>query len=232
MRYLLPIAILVLAALLLLTIPAETPILGLEHQRFAFAALGAALFISFLFRLGGRRVLAGDLARAVGGALIWLVLIIGLTGVYAYRFEFGDFADRVLAELSPGDVTVGQGGEVIIPRRLGGQFIIAAKVDNVPTTFLFDTGASTVVLRAEDAKKMGLDVANLDYDIDVTTANGATRAAETVLDRLAIGPIVVRNVHALVARPGALNENLLGANFLDRLQSYSVERGRLVLKGR
>ena len=232
MRYLLPIGVLVLAALLLLAIPSETPILGLDHQRFAFAALGAALFIAFVFRIGARRIPAGDLARAVSSALIWLVLIVGLTGVYAYRFEFSDIADRVLSELSPGDVTVGQGGEVIVPRRLGGQFIIVAKVNNIPTTFLFDTGASTVVLRTEDAKKMGIDVANLDYDVDVTTANGATRAAESVLDRIAIGPIVVRNVHALIARPGALNENLLGANFLDRLQSYSVERGRLVLKGR
>lgn len=232
MRYLLPIGVLVLAALLLLAIPVETPILGLDHQRFAFAALGAALFIAFLFRIGARRIAPGDLARAVSSALIWLVLIVGLTGVYAYRFEFSDIADRVLAELSPGDITVGQGGEVIVPRRLGGQFIIVAKVNNVPTTFLFDTGASTVVLRSEDAKKMGIDIANLDYDVDVTTANGATRAAETVLDRIAIGPIVVRNVHALIARAGALNENLLGANFLDRLQSYSVERGRLVLKGR
>jgi aspartyl protease family protein len=232
MRALAPIGVLVLAALLLLAIPAETPILGLDHERFSFAALGAALLVFLVFRAGSRRAFAGDVARAFGSALIWLVLIIGLTGVYAYRFEFSDIADRLLAELSPGDVTIGQGGEVIVPRRLGGQFVIAAKVNSVATSFLFDTGASTVVLRAEDAKKMGVDTANLDYDIDVTTANGAARAAEAVLDRIAIGPIVVRNVHALIARPGALNENLLGTNFLDRLQSYSVERGRLVLKGR
>jgi aspartyl protease family protein len=232
MRYLLPIGVLALAAMLLLATPSEAPILGLDHRRFAFAALGAALLIAFLFRVGSRRVVLGDFARALGGALVWLVLIVGLTGVYAYRFEFGDIANRVIAELSPGEITVGQGGEVIVPRRLGGQFIVAARVNNAPTSFLFDTGASTVVLRAEDARTMGVDVANLDYDVDVTTANGATRAAEAVLDRVAIGPIVVRNVHALIARPGSLNENLLGANFLDRLQSYSVERGRLVLKGR
>ena len=232
MRHLLPIGVLVLAALLLLAVPTETPILGLDHERFGFAALGAALFIAFLFRIGARRIAPADLARAVGGALTWLVLIVVLTGIYAYRFEFSDIAGRVIAELSPGDVTVGQGGEVIVPRRLGGQFILTAKVDDIPTAFLFDTGASTVVLRAEDAKKMKIDTANLDYDVDVTTANGATRAAEVTLDRISVGPIVVRNVHALIARPGALNENLLGANFLDRLQSYSVERGRLVMKGR
>jgi len=42
----------------------------------------------------------------------------------------------------------------------------------------------------------------------------------------------MRDVRALVARPGALSESLLGMSFLDRLQGYSVERGRLVLKGK
>ena len=40
----------------------------------------------------------------------------------------------------------------------------------------------------------------------------------------------MRNVRALVVRPGALNESLLGMSFLERLQSYTVERGRLVLR--
>jgi aspartyl protease family protein len=230
MRFLIPIGVLLVAGALLLTAPAETPILGLDHQKFGAIAGAVALFLAIA--LGSRKVTAADFLRAVSSAVVWLTLIIGLTGVYAYRFEFGDIANRVLAELSPGEVTIGQGGEVIIPRRIGGQFIIAAKVNNVPTSFLFDTGASTVVLRAEDARKMGVDIANLDYDVSVTTANGSALAADTMVDRIAIGPIVIRNVHALVARPGALNENLLGANFLDRLQSYSVERGRLVLKGR
>jgi aspartyl protease family protein len=232
MRFLIPIGVLLVAGAVLLTTPPETPILGFDHQKFAAIAGAIGLFLAVALGVRSRRIGLADFVRAISGAVVWLGLIIGLTGVYAYRFEFGDIANRVLAELSPGEVTIGQGGEVIIPRRIGGQFIIAAKVNNVSTSFLFDTGASTVVLRAEDAKKMGVDVANLDYDVSVTTANGAALAADTMLDRIAIGPIVVRNVHALVARPGALNENLLGANFLDRLQSYSVERGRLVLKGR
>ena len=45
-------------------------------------------------------------------------------------------------------------------------------------------------------------------------------------------PIVVRGVRALVARPGALNESLLGMSFLEKLKSYSVEGGRLVLRGK
>ena len=231
MRHILPIALLALAALGLYLTPADAPILGLEHARFAQAALAAALILWLL--LGGpRRLGRADVARAVGGAATWAALMIALTGLYAYRFEFADLADRVLAELNPTDPVVGQGGEVIIGRRLGGEFVVAAKVNNVPASFLFDTGASTVVIRAQDAKKIGVDAASLDYDVRVTTANGSAMAAETRLDQIAVGPIVVHNVRALIARPGALAENLLGMSFLERLQSYSVERGRLVLKAR
>ena len=169
------------------------------------------------------------MGRAIGGALTWAALMVALTGLYTYRFEFADFADRVIAELNPNEPVVGQGGEVIINQRLGGQFVIPGKVNNVPSTFLFDTGASTVVIRAQDAKKMGLQTSALDFDVEVTTANGSAMAAETRLDELSVGPIVLHNVRALIARPGALSENLLGMSFLERLKSYTVERDRLVM---
>jgi aspartyl protease family protein len=51
------------------------------------------------------------------------------------------------------------------------------------------------------------------------------------LDRLEIGPIREVRVQALVARQGALGENLLGMSFLERLQSYQVSEDRLVLRG-
>ena len=136
-----------------------------------------------------------------------------------------------MGELFPGEPQIGAGGEVIVNRRLGGEFVVPATVEGTRVAMLFDTGASTVVLRAEDAAKVGLDTRALKFDVDVVTANGSASAAEVVLDRVAVGPIVARNVAALVARKGALGQSLLGMSFLERLQSYSVERGRLVLKG-
>ena len=66
----------------------------------------------------------------------------------------------------------------------------------------------------------------------VTAANGATLAAETRLDTIAVGPIAMHNVRALVAKPGSLEESLLGMTFLERLKSYTVERNRLILTAR
>jgi aspartyl protease family protein len=230
-RLVLPLAILAAALIALVATPAETPLFGLDHPRFAGLALGVALLV-WMALAAARRVGPAALARVVGGAAIWTAIILGLTGVYAYRFEVADFADRVMAELLPGEPQIGKSGEVIVDRRLGGEFVVPAKIDGAKVTLLFDTGASTVVLRAEDATRIGVDVAGLDYDVDVVTANGAATAAPTRLDRIAVGPIVVRNVPALITKPGALAESLLGMSFLERLQSYTVERGRLILKGK
>ena len=230
MALILPLAMLAAALAALFIVPEGVPLFGLDHASFA-RALGAALIL-WLVLTGARRAGAAGVARAIGGAAIWAVLIVGLTGVYAYRFELSDIADRVMAEFIPGEPQVGRGGEVIVNRRLGGEFVIPAKVNDLPVAFLFDTGASAVVLRAQDAAKVGVDSAGLDFDVSVVTANGAAMAAQTRLDKISVGPIVMRDVRALVARPGALSESLLGMSFLDRLQGYSVERGRLVLKGK
>jgi aspartyl protease family protein len=229
MRIFAPLAFLAIALAVLLATPDERLILGLDHARFAQAAVGVALLWWIVFA-AARRVGARDFLRAFTGALVWAALLAGLVGVYAYRFEFSDIADRVIAELDASEPVVGQGGEVIVSRRLGGEFLIKGKVGGGSAWFLFDTGASTVVLRAEDASRMGVDTSNLSYDVRVTTANGSALAAETVLDQVSVGPITVRHVRALIAKPGALAENLLGMSFLEKLQSYTVERGRLILK--
>ena len=124
---------------------------------------------------------------------------------------------------------VGRGGEVIVNRRLSGEFAIAGRVNGARATLLFDTGASAVVLTAADARRAGIPAAGLSFDVPVATANGSAMAAEVRIDRIAVGPIVMRNVPALVARPGALDESLLGMSFLERLKSYTVERDRLVI---
>ena len=231
MRALLPAAILVAALAALLLTPEPRPSLGLAHGDFARAALGAAMVI-FAVMSGLGRIGAGGVARVVGGAATWALILLALVGVYGYREDFADLADRVIAELSPSTPRVGPTGEVTFRRRHGGEFIVSGKVNDRPVDFVFDTGASSVVLSAEDAARAGLSLDGLDFDTAVTTANGSATAAPARLDTLAVGPIVVRGVRALVARPSALNESLLGMSFLERLKSYSVEGGRLVLRGK
>ena len=228
MRFIVPVAVLAVAAAALLMTPPQTTLLGLDHRRFASAAIGAAILLWLvLSRLRSAR--PSDIARMVTSATIWAALLIALTGVYAYRFEASDIVGRIAGELFPSEPEVGRGGEVIVNRRLSGEFAIAGRVNGARVTFLFDTGASAVVLTAADARRAGVDAGRLTFDAPVTTANGPAMAAEVRLDQIAVGPIVMRNVAALVARPGALDESLLGMSFLERLKSYTVERDRLIL---
>jgi aspartyl protease family protein len=228
MRFILPVAALAVALAALFLTPHDSRLFGLTRHEFASAAIGVSLLL-WLLLSGLRSARPSDVARLATAAMTWALLLIALIGVYAYRFEASEIFGRVTGELLPSEPQVERGGEVVVNRRLSGEFAIAGRVNNARVTFLFDTGASSVVLTAEDARRAGVETSRLVFDVPVATANGSAMAAETRLDQIAVGPIVMRNVPAMVARRGALDESLLGMSFLERLKSYTVERDRLIL---
>ena len=120
---------------------------------------------------------------------------------------------------------------VQIPRTQSGEFALKARINGVSAPMVIDTGATSVVLTYETAKAAGLPLELLEYDVDVETAGGNTRAARLTLDRLAIGKLVERSVPALVVPQGQMKTNLLGMSFLDRLESWDVHADRLMLHG-
>lgn len=121
--------------------------------------------------------------------------------------------------------------KVEIERGRAGEFKLEAKINGVAAPMVIDTGATSVVLTWETAKAAGLPLELLDYNIEVETAAGSTRAARLTLDRLAVGKLVERGVPALVGQRGQMKTNLLGMSFLDRLESWEVRADRLMLRG-
>jgi aspartyl protease family protein len=120
---------------------------------------------------------------------------------------------------------------VQIARGPSGEFALQAKINGVSAPMVIDTGATSVVLTYETAKAAGLPLELLEYDVDVETAGGRTKAARLTLDRLAIGKLVERSVPALVVPHGQMKTNLLGMSFLDRMESWEVRADRLMLHG-
>jgi aspartyl protease family protein len=120
---------------------------------------------------------------------------------------------------------------VQIARGQGGEFALQAKINGVGAPMVIDTGATSVVLTYETAKAAGLPLELLEYDVDLETAGGHTKAARLTLDRLAIGKLVERSVPALVVPHGQMKTNLLGMSFLDRLESWEVRADSLMLRG-
>jgi aspartyl protease family protein len=94
---------------------------------------------------------------------------------------------------------------------------------------LADTGASKLALTHDDARRLGLRPGPGDYTVRVHTANGVTSAAPVTLREVRIGTIRVRQVEALVTRPGDLSINLLGMSFLGELSQFSMRGGELVM---
>jgi len=169
----------------------------------------------------------GVQAIAVSGGIL-----VALVVTYASRNELQTVLDRAIGDIAVGRTIVTPEGETVAARRTDGSFMVRGEVNGRETRFIFDTGASTVVLRAENAAALGFTPDSLDYSIPVSTANGSAMAAPVVIDRLTIGTITERNVRALIARSGVLHANLLGMSFLERLGSYEVRGNRLILRGR
>ena len=94
---------------------------------------------------------------------------------------------------------------------------------------MVDTGATLVAMNASTARRVGIKVMPADFKYTVRTANGETRAAGAIIQRLQIGRIAVENVEAVVLDDDALDGTLIGVSFLKRLAKYQVENGALLL---
>ena len=210
-------------------------IAGMGGDMIAGLAASLALLVYFASSLFGDY--RGRLSGAVRDLALWAALALALIVAYSFREEASMLFNRVAGELLPPgqaiDVSTPREGyhAVRIRKRGDSHFAARAKINGASVTLLVDTGASTVVLKQADARAVGIDTAQLSYTVPVNTANGATYAAAVKLDEIAIGPIVVRDVEALVSRPGALKESLLGMNFLRRLRSYEFSGEFLTLRG-
>ncbi len=182
--------------------------------------------------MGMFRGRAGDAIQAI---VAWLAIFTFLGVVYTYRFEFEAVGRRLAANLIPGMATQGVTGtrEVTVPRGPGGTYVVRVEVNGARSVpMLVDTGATALVLSDADARRAGIQVDRLAFNVPVSTANGQAMAASVMLDKVSVGPIMARQVRALVSQPGALSSSLLGHTFLDRLEGYEVRGGVMVLRGK
>lgn len=167
----------------------------------------------------------------VGAVAMWAVFVASAALVFANRetvVENGLIWTDELGLTRPAAIVTGS-GEVTVTRRVDGTFVLPAEINGHATRFMFDTGATAVVLTHDTAAQLGLRD-GLSFRVPISTANGRALAAPVLLDRISIGSITFTRMPALVSAPGMLHENLLGQTFLERLGSYEVRGKRLVLR--
>ncbi|CAM5619310.1 TIGR02281 family clan AA aspartic protease [Mesorhizobium sp. UC22_110] len=173
----------------------------------------------------------GSMARNLG---TWAVIVLALIAGYQYRYELQDVASRVTAGLIPGSpLALGMEdgrATVTLDKGNNGHFQARILVNNKPVNAVVDTGATTTVLTAEDARAAGIDPGGLNYTVRVSTANGNANAAAVRTNELALGSIVRRDMPVLVAAPGALGQSLLGMNFISSLSGFDMRGDRMILR--
>lgn len=112
--------------------------------------------------------------------------------------------------------TAPAGRQIVLPVGPGGHFTMNGAINGRYTTFLLDTGSTSVALSQIEADKLGLRYQQ-GRQVITHTANGVVPAYMLELASVRIGEVEVRNVEAIVI-PGQMPHVLLGNSFLNRFQ--------------
>ena len=100
-----------------------------------------------------------------------------------------------------------------------GHFITPGSINNRPTQFLVDTGASVVAIGQAEADRLGLNY-RTGQPVTLRTANGTAPGWALRLATVRIGDVTAYEVDAVVT-PSAMPAVLLGNSFLNR---FSMRR--------
>ena len=155
-------------------------------------------------------------------ALAWAMIFLGAVAGYGLW-------EDVKGDVMPRQAFVEGENAIEVPRSADGHFHLTLQINGTAIPFLVDTGASDIVLSLDDARRVGLDPANLAFVGSANTANGRVSTAFATLDVVELGPATFRNVRAAV-NGGEMNGSLLGMTFLRQFDRLEISDGRLRLE--
>lgn len=178
--------------------------------------LGTVIVMYFL--IANRR----NLGKIAQQTLLWGLIFVGAIAAAGLYQRFDSAALNKQAVFS-------EQGRVELPIGRDGHFHLTLAVNEVDLRFVVDTGASGIVLSAQDAQKVGLDPETLSYLGFANTANGEVRTARVTLDEITLGDIRDTGVTAWVNQ-GEMEGSLLGMSYLRRFDRIEITGNRLILE--
>lgn len=126
------------------------------------------------------------------------------------------------AKSKPVRADAGNGyASVRLARAADGHFYADAMVNGAPVRFMVDTGASSIALSAEDARRVGLAFSAGEFTGQAQTASGTVGIKPVALDRVTIGPLEATQVDAAIVEQG-LGISLLGQSWLRRVGTVTI----------
>src|SRR3982751_4862505 len=190
-----------------------------EWQHLALYAIGAALLIMLLQRIP----FVGRVVRFAFSAALLAFLIFVLLQQAPYQPELARFTDRLGLD---NQKVVGK--EVRVRMSPDGHFWVDATINGVKRRMLIDSGATVTAISGTTAKAANVDAGTGLAPVVLRTANGAAPAQTGSVDELRVGNIVARNLR-IVTSPGLGELDVIGMNFLSKLESWRVEGRTLIL---
>lgn len=183
--------------------------------------------LMFLGLLGGAIALSyvasnrGNLGRTARQGAIWVLIFICTIAAVGL---WPTIRDTVV----PRQTVMQDGREIMVPMSPDGHYYLTLELNGTPVRFVVDTGASEIVLSAEDAARIGIDPESLVFSGRAMTANGMVETAPVRIATMALGGVVDEGVRAVVNR-GELFESLLGMSYLRRFDRLEISGGQLRL---
>lgn len=98
-----------------------------------------------------------------------------------------------------------------------GQYLTTGAINGQPVEFLVDTGASTIAMNANQAKRLGIDFRVVGQKGSVNTASGTAAGYFITLNQVKLGGIEAKQVEAVVIDGEQPSYILLGMSFLHDL---------------
>jgi len=190
-----------------------------EWQHLALYAVAAAVILLLLQRIP----VVGRIIRFGFSACLLAFLIFVLLQQAPYQPELARFTQRIGLD----DQQVA-GKELRVRMSPDGHFWVLASVNGAKRRMLIDSGATVTAISTSTAREAGVDTGTGITPVILRTANGAAPAQTGAIDELRVGNIVARNLR-VVSAPGLGELDVLGMNFLSKLESWRVEGRTLIL---
>lgn len=181
-----------------------------------------AYLVLLLIAVGGYVLVEGrkNLGRTLHQAAIWGVIFLGAVAIAG----LWPAIQRATGRAEPMMTAAG----IEVPVAPDGHFYVTALVNGAKVRFVVDTGASTIVLTQDDARRAGFDTAALVFLGSARTANGTVSIAPVKIDSFDLAGQVDRNVAAAI-NGGRLDTSLLGMSYLSGYE-VTLSRDLLILK--
>ena len=137
--------------------------------------------------------------------------------------DFQLFVKTATPEVDLPPPTFSGDGSMEVKRQPNGHFYVPGTIENVPVTFMVDTGATVTSISSDLARQAGIRNCK---EVQFQTANGTATGCIALVPRMTLGNFELKNI--TVAVMPNMETNLLGANVLRNFQVSQSDSSMLI----